>query len=143
MPALLLLVLCACRHTPAPISEPVPEATPAPAEVTPAPPSRGLPVPSSWSSPACEGREYERRIAFSAGRFEAHDLVSPCPGDKLCVWSGIITRGGSWTLDRRQVRLTVEPAAEPSRFPFPEQLWLAEDGALTEDEGRCPYARVE
>ena len=150
MHVLLTLAIGACHHAPAPVAEATP---PVIAETAPAPPAatapccRGLPLPSSWTSAACEGRDWERRIAFSEGRFEAQDLVAPCPPGKLCVWSGILTRVGSWTLDRRQVRLTETPAGNPApqagQFPFPDHLWLAEDGALTEDEGRCPYSRTD
>ena len=100
-------------------------------------------TPSAWHSAACEGRAYERQITFTDGHWAAVDLVSPCPPDVVCVWSGIIDRTGTWTLDRKQLRLTVDDnaAEEPqaSKFPMPEHLWLGADGTLTEDEGNCPY----
>ncbi len=105
-------------------------------------PSR-FPSPSTWASAPCEGRSYQRQIHFEGDRFTAKDLVAPCPPGTQCVWSGIIDRAGSWSLERKQLRLlpdTDAPASpQASKFPLPEQLWLAADGTLTEDEGRCPY----
>jgi hypothetical protein len=145
----LLLTACAGLRGPEPAAVPAPVPAEPPAVAPPAPEGRGLPVPSSWTSPPCEGRAYERRLQFTDERFAARDLVAPCPPDKLCVWSGILDRGGTWTLDRRQIRLTLDPdprtGAPPqaSQFPLPETLWLADDGTLTEDGGACPYAQAD
>ncbi len=63
------------------------------------------------------------------------------------MWSGIIDRSGSFSLDRKQLRLlpdTDAPASpQASKFPLPQQLWLAADGTLTEDEGACPYTMLD
>ena len=143
MKALLMpLLACACPRGTAPE---IP--TQAPAEPAPAA-QRGLPEPSAWSSPACENRSWERLIRFEGERFQAQDMIAPCPPGKVCVWSGILLRTGSWSLDRRQLRLTLDADPAQGQVPgagdhrFPEQLWLADDGRLTEDEGRCPYAQV-
>jgi hypothetical protein len=149
--AVLLLTACPSQHEEpieAPVAEPeVAQAEPI-AEASPpeaAPPSR-LPIPSSWTSPACEAREYERQITFTDARYAAQDLVAPCPPGTQCVWSGIIDRTGSWQLERRQLRLTPDvdapQTAHGSKFPLPPHLWLAPDGTLTEDEGACPYSLV-
>lgn len=147
----LLLAACACHRAPevAASEPPNPPVAEAVAQPEPAPCCRGLPLPSSWSSPACEGRAYERRFRFSEGRFEAKDLVAPCPPGTLCVWSGILDRAGTWTYERREIRLVPEPdprggpPVQPTQYPLPDRLWLGEDGTLTEDEGHCPYQRVE
>ena len=114
-----------------------------PAEARPGADSTGMLLPSVWASPACDGRSYERQISFEEGRFRATDLVSPCPPGVTCVWSGIIHRRGSWTLDGQQLRLIPDAddaaAAQASRFPLPAQLWLSTVGTLSEDDGACPY----
>ncbi|MFH1465683.1 MAG: hypothetical protein ABIO70_14955 [Pseudomonadota bacterium] len=145
----LLLAACACHHAPEPAASPtIAEAEP-PVAAAPALDGRGLPVPSAWASAACEGRAFERQIRFTEGRFAAKDLVAPCPPGTLCVWSGIIDRAGTWTVERRQLRLVQDPdprSGEPpqaTQYPLPATLWLADDGSLTEDGGSCPYARVE
>lgn len=160
----LLLSACSANHEPAP--EPTPEPAPKPSvepggdghapavipeleppaeQVTPAEgaePGR-FPLPSTWASPACEGREYERQISFTGDRFAAKDLVAPCPPGTQCVWSGIIDRVGSFSLARQQLRLLPDadaPASpQASKFPLPQHLWLGADGTLTEDDGACPY----
>ncbi len=163
-----LLMACTATHDEAP--EPTPEPAPQPSvepngdgvtpEVIPdvprpdeaeqppvqAEPGR-FPTPSHWTSPACEGRAYERQIQFEGNRFAAKDLVSPCPPDVACVWSGIIDREGEWSLDRKQLRLTPDADApnvpQAGKFPLPEHLWLAEDGTMTEDDGACPYSMMD
>jgi hypothetical protein len=164
--ALLALTLTACTATHEPAPEPTPEPAPAPSvepgedghkpEVVPelAPPAEQatppegvqagpFPLPSTWASPACEGRDYERQISFDADRFAAVDLVAPCPPGTQCVWSGIIDRKGSWSLDRKQLRLLPDTDAsqspQASKFPLPQHLWLGAEGTLTEDDGACPY----
>lgn len=160
MPASLVAILffaaCSSQHeepVKAPVAVPAPAPEPVEAEEAQAEPDGPrvapgrFPTPSAWSSPACDERPYERQIRFDDGRFAAKDLVSPCPPDKVCVWSGIIDRTGTWTLDRKQLRLTVSGEkgqdTQADKFPLPPQLWLAADGTLTEDEGACPYARGE
>jgi hypothetical protein len=63
------------------------------------------------------------------------------------VWSGVIERQGSWSLDRQQLRLLPDSDAPQSpqagKFPLPPHLWLAADGTLTEDGGACPYAMLD
>ena len=167
--ASLLLTACTATHedppetsvvpAPAPSIEPngdghtpavIPDVAPPPTEAE-TPPTEALvqagasrfPTPSTWASPACEGRKYERQMNFQEDRYTAKDLVAPCPPGTRCVWSGILDRAGSWSLDRKQLRLLpdTDASASPqaSKFPLPEHLLLGPDGTLTEDEGRCPY----
>ncbi len=165
--AVLLLTACPSQHDEAleaPAAEPVVERAEPITEAEPAEPAESteqaepvsevvadspsrFPLPSSWTSAACEGRAYERQITFTEDRYQAKDLVSPCPPGVVCVWSGIIDRTGSWTLDRKQLRLTPDvdapTVAQASNHPLPAHLWLGPDGTLTEDEGACPYARSD
>jgi hypothetical protein len=167
--AALLLSACTATHDEppeAPTTEPVPSVAPtaeepaaeepaaeepAAEEPVAAPPPQAaagrFPIPSEWTSPACETRSYERQLRFEGERFEAKDLVAPCPPGTQCVWSGIIVRAGSFSLDRKQLRLlpdTDAPSApQAGKFPLPPHLWLAADGTLTEDEGACPYTMMD
>lgn len=66
----------------------------------------------------------ERRYHFAAdGSFDVEDRVSPCPEDVVCVWSGIIFKGGTWSEDGDRVRLTYAPpiVSEPG-LAYPTSL---------------------
>jgi len=160
--ALVLLCGCPCHKgdvTEPPAAGPAAQApaTEAPASQQPEPPSvepsagpGTLPVPSTWSGPACEGRAYERVISFQEqGRFEARDLVSPCPPGTVCVWSGVITRGGSWSMARADIQLAPDPTEAASggppasQFPLPLMLRRAPDGQLEEPGSDCRYAQTD
>src|SRR5262249_19354608 len=53
----------------------------------------------AWISPSCGPRNYARSISFdAAGHFTAQDLISPCPRDVVCVWSGIIYHRGDYVV---------------------------------------------
>src|SRR5687767_8198684 len=67
----------------------------------------------SWSSASCGKRTYVRELTLAGdGTFSARDLVSPCPPNAKCVWSGIVDRSGKWKLDGSKVLLTVEKGTE-------------------------------
>ncbi|MCB0138018.1 MAG: hypothetical protein KDD75_23135 [Caldilineaceae bacterium] len=40
------------------------------------------------------------------GTFTRNDLVSPCPADAVCFWSGIVTNSGSYTISGSTISLT-------------------------------------
>jgi hypothetical protein len=95
----------------------------------------------TWSSPSCKSRGYERRITFHAdGTFRADDRVSPCPPNVACVWSGIITRTGTFKIAGRHVKLSAEPSDAPKAEPLPESLTFSKKGELS--EGSCAYGRL-
>ncbi len=106
-------------------AEPV-EVAPASEEPTPAPPKS---VVGTWASATCGERTYARELVFvEGGSYVRLDLVSPCPPDALCVWSGIVHFTGGWRLEGDRVRLIEEvqvgsggPAGFTSR---PEELVL-------------------
>ena len=103
----------------------------------------------SWRSPSCERRVYERRIQFNTGgTFAAQDLISPCPPDVVCFWSGILHHKGTYALERTTIKLEVtEPRSSSSAWPFPTELVLdpATGGpAEVTPEGKlCSYVRVQ
>lgn len=80
-----------------------------------------------WLSPSCGERAYARYIVFEAGgRFTAEDRVAPCPQGAQCVWSGVVYRSGTYSVEGESVHLKLEnaPVTSPGAA-FPERLKLA------------------
>lgn len=128
--------------TMAPATEPTIAApTAAPSATAPA---AGGKLTGTWSSAACgDARKYAREITFHAdGRFDATDLVSPCPPDARCVWSGLLNRSGTYATSGSTVKLTTGPASNKAGAPFPEDLAF-EGGVVSENaaSARCAYVR--
>ena len=68
----------------------------------------------SWYSSSCLERAYTRGLVmYPNGTFTASDLVSPCPKGAQCIWSGIVTRAGTWQLDRGMIELTMTAESRP------------------------------
>jgi len=77
----------------------------------------------SWTSPFCAHRSYARKIQFDeAGKFVAQDLVSPCPPDVVCFWSGILNHRGSYEVVENTIKLDLSEPRTNSAMPFPEEL---------------------
>lgn len=103
------------------------------------PPAPADKLEGTWRSDACGARKYRRVLKLEAGgAFEATDLVSPCPPQVACVWSGIVDRKGKWKLEGAAVRLTVEGEDPKAGSPLATPLGWA-GGLLTEGDGACPY----
>jgi len=165
----LPILVTAC--TPAPTSNPTPAVSPAtsPSATSvppPAPSTTAAPTPSAssgpqptpnsatgivgaWQSPSCGKRKYPRTIQFDAeGTFLGRDLVSPCPKNAACVWSGIVNTNGKFAVQADKINLTIaQPDARPGvAEPFPTTLVI--DRATlapveTSQEGaRCVYTRA-
>ncbi len=132
------------------ISVPAPATTPpAPATSTPtaAPESSHQasvsPVVGGWSSPSCGDRKYTRTIRFDdKGGFAAQDLVSPCPPDAKCIWSGIVDRKGSYVAAGKQLKLTITNAPKGPGAAFPETLELSPGPTEKQGGVTCVYARL-
>lgn len=101
-----------------------PATTTSPATI--AAPGTGTSPPSilgAWVSPSCGERTYPRHIEFASdGTFHSEDLVSPCPPNVVCVWSGIVHRKGTYTLAAGKITLTVEGAPGAQGKPLPDTL---------------------
>jgi len=70
-------------------------------------------VLGSWQNGSCGTRKYTRNITlFSDNRFEAADLIAPCPPEVRCVWSGVISWRGTFTF--AEDRVTLKTETEPS-----------------------------
>lgn len=117
----------------------------------PSPPAASIVSPSllgTWLSPSCGERAYARSLTFDAdGRFTAEDRVSPCPPGARCVWSGIVLRSGTFSVEGETVRLHAEePARKGPGMPLPDELTLTEglvergvgDGGVPID---CAYSK--
>jgi hypothetical protein len=128
-----------------PTAPPTATAAPEPTASS-APPSAPAPttLEGTFTSPSCDKRTYAREITFSKdGKFGAQDLVSPCPPNARCVWSGIVARAGTFTLTGKTVTLTVTEGADAKPgSPLPVTLTF-EGGTLSESSGgaTCAYQR--
>lgn len=105
-------------------------------------------VAGTYASPGCGARKYAREITLNAdGGFTSRDLVSPCPREATCVWSGIVDRKGTFTVDSASwIGLTPSEAGKPAGEPLPARLLFhAPDGTLIEDPDHtnCVYAKAK
>lgn len=130
------------------------DAPPPPAAATDAPGSPASPAPpaapaaadlaGTWSSPSCGARTFERVLELRGdGTFTAHDRVSPCPPGARCVWSGIVTREGTWSVagDRLALAVTKEGTG-PKTVVLPTSLAIDGRAPVEEADGtRCVYTR--
>jgi hypothetical protein len=77
----------------------------------------------TWSSPSCGKRTYARKIQFGlGGNFTGMDLVSPCPPDVVCFWSGIVHRKGTYSVQESTIKLAVSEPRTAAGQPFPTEL---------------------
>lgn len=77
----------------------------------------------SWISPSCGNRTYARSIQFNAdSSFVARDLVSPCPPDVVCVWSGIAYTRGMFAVEEGTILLINKTDQAPVAVNFPDEL---------------------
>ncbi len=150
----LLLFALACATDPAPPSSvsgtPVTAASPVPA--VPAVPPGAPTVPTllgdvpgvaflgDWTSPGCEGRAYARNLRFEKeGDYAGIDLVSPCPPDAQCMWSGIVGFAGIWKQEGNKLLLREIGAPTAAGSPHPTEVISTVDGTLVENG--CTYTR--
>ena len=118
--------------------------SPATGEASSANPGKLL---GSWVSPACGQRTYVRQIEFNPnGKFVAQDLVSPCPRDVVCFWSGIIHTLGSYRVEEGTIELRPDQPRSASGLPyFPRALQMdpatAAPVEVSPEGARCVYTR--
>lgn len=138
----LLTILTACTRTPEPVAPAAPPADPPDASAAPI----ATPAPSpvgGWSSTSCGERSYERRIELrEGGGFAGQERISPCPPGAACMWSGIHSFTGKWTLAEQTVTFTVSKtdAQGEQAEVWPEALTWAGGRLL---EGDCAYAPMK
>lgn len=99
-------------------------------------------TPGKYTSPHCGDRKYAREVTFDATSFTAADLVSPCPPNVDCVWSGIVNRKGTYAVDGSRLNLKIETeTAGPGGMPFPAFFMLSERAIVeTSEHGSCVYS---
>lgn len=82
---------------PTPVEQQTPPAKATKKKPPPPPKEISSPFVGNWTSPSCGERKYERQLfLYKNKKLKIRDLVSPCPPDKKCVWSGIHTFNGAW-----------------------------------------------
>ncbi|WP_437672032.1 hypothetical protein [Sorangium sp. So ce131] len=97
-----------------------------------------------WISRSCGTRKYARTLRFDAdGSFLGQDLVSPCPPDVVCIWSGIVSTRGTYSVDDDTILLSILHHGGGPAAPFPTELGIdaATSAPVEEDaEGNtCVY----
>lgn len=104
----------------------VPATAAAPTTVPTIPGAGPTNLVGTWESASCGGRAYPRSLTFAdATSFNAQDLVSPCPKGTQCIWSGIITRSGTYKTEKDLVTLTTAKTSNgPAKTQFPTTLTL-------------------
>jgi hypothetical protein len=110
----------------------------------PPPPSTPPDVVGTWTSASCGARTYERVLELRGdGSFVAHDRVSPCAPGVQCVWSGIVTREGTWSVAGDRLALAVAAdGAGPRASALPASFALAGGAPVEETTGAtCTYER--
>ncbi len=139
---------------PAPTTSPRPASEPS----SPVPAPTGEPSPTgitlgqgTYTSKACGERKYDRVARIGKGNtIELDDRVSPCPKGTACVWSGIVTRKGTYEVEGPgemgkpyKLMLTFDKAeADRGALAAPTHLeWYESRGVLTGPGDTCPYTR--
>lgn len=109
-------------------------------------PKAGWAVSGAWVSPSCGARTYTRRIDLAIDEtFQSTDLVSPCPPNVVCVWSGVVNRKGTFVVGKGTIELTVKDDGGGAGMgqPLPRSLGLDPNTHTpfeTDSNGKaCPY----
>ncbi|MCB9741022.1 MAG: hypothetical protein H6741_17125 [Alphaproteobacteria bacterium] len=146
---LLLALSLACRpaappEPPSPPPEAGPPGVPA-GEPTPPPPApvELTPAGQTWTSASCHERQYERQIRINADdTYQASDLISPCPPDVTCVWSGVVIYSGTWEREGDTIVLneTEGGSADKTVNRLERLLWVGNQLHEPNEAGDCAYA---
>lgn len=100
----------------------------------------GVMFVGDWTSPGCEGRAYPRNLHFrNDNSYAGIDLVSPCPPDTQCVWSGMVGYAGIWKQEGNKLLLREIGAPTEPGSPHPTEIISTFDGTLMENG--CTYTR--
>jgi len=148
----LAVVLFGCPKTKAIQEEPTPAETPAEEQESEEPATPNAPPDlkaeshiGSWTSSGCGERTYVREITLAVdGTFVGRELVSPCPPDAHCVWSGIVDTSGTWSREGDVVSLAFKGVADAPgpKMALPEQLTYTDGHLVEAGEGEgCTYQR--
>ncbi len=139
------LSLAACPAPTKDVETPEPDVTvsASPKESASVPATTTTFTPGTYESPHCGDRKYLREVTFDATNFTATDLVSPCPANVDCVWSGIVNRKGTYAVAGSRLELTMESETTgPGVLAFPKFFMLSENAIVeTSDAGSCVYSK--
>ncbi|MFN7146949.1 MAG: hypothetical protein ACK4YP_24455 [Myxococcota bacterium] len=153
----MIWLLLACASDPAPPSpmaaapvtngagEPAAPADPAAAGDTPKVDTMlgqvpGVKFVGEWTSKGCDARGYARNLGiFENGEYAGVDLVSPCPTNARCMWSGIVGYAGIWKQEGSKLLLREIGAPTAPGSPHPTEIVADFDGRLVENG--CIYER--
>jgi|GEM_PF-2858098 len=103
-------------------------------------------VVGNWSGTAPGGWTTEWSFDED-GTFIKTDLISPCPEGVACVWSGVVTNHGTWSMTGGSVSLTYQSPSTMAGATTPAYLQADSDcdGVLlsesTPNGGEATYAR--
>ena len=153
---LTVLTLTACRgSSPDPAPPPPPPGPPGEVLSATTPPPPPPPMPAevtpgasfiTWTSASCGERTYPRNVTLNPDfSYTTEELVSPCPPDAKCVWSGVVNTQGTWKEDADRVRFT-ETQGGSQGMPRPMELvWEGGRTSLVEVQGeiRCVYSQSQ
>jgi hypothetical protein len=100
----------------------------------------GVAFVGDWTSPGCAGRTFARNLRFeSDNSYAGVDLVSPCPPDTECVWSGLVGYAGIWKQEGNKLQLREIGAPTAPGSPHPTEVISTFDGTLMENG--CTYTK--
>ena len=89
----------------------------------------GFDPAGTWTSGRCSDRAYRRELTLSPDNsFAAIDYVSPCPPGKVCIWSGIVNRSGTWSMRNNRL-IELSPTSPEERRGAPLARYLHYDGS--------------
>lgn len=136
---------------PAPSPGPQPEPPAPPAPEPSAPTQGGITLAlGTYTSKPCTGRKYDRVARIGKGNtIELDDRVAPCPKGAACVWSGVVSRKGTYAVEKPaetgkpfKLVLTFDKPAARGAVAAPAHLeWYESRGMLTEPGDTCPYGK--
>jgi hypothetical protein len=134
---LTVLLFVAC-------SKPAPEPPPPPVEGpkvnTLLGESAGVVFTGYWTSTGCEGRTYARNLYIQEDQaYAGLDLVSPCPPNARCAWSGITAYAGIWQQQGDKVMLREIGAPKEAGSAHPTEITANAQGQLVENG--CAYSK--
>lgn len=131
----MLFVLLACAGKAAEVPDNPPPPPPPPLE-------EGTRFVATWQSASCGERSFPRELVLNPDfTYSGTDYISPCPVDAQCIWSGIVTWNGTWSMEGPALKLTEQGEANDHGFPHPTELKHGRGMELAEVDGEalCPY----
>jgi hypothetical protein len=100
----------------------------------------GVVFTGDWTSTGCEGRSYARNLYIASDHsYAGIDLVSPCPPNAKCMWSGLVAYTGIWKQEGNKVLLREIGAPKEAGMAHPTEIQATTKGELIENG--CTYTR--